>query len=70
MDGPTDVSSQDRSGRYLLDGCVSTRNRKVELESLLGLMSCQPASNPPAAKPHIATASIVSLHGNLRAEQD
>jgi hypothetical protein len=29
MDDPTDVSSQNRPGWYLLDGCVSTRNRKV-----------------------------------------
>jgi hypothetical protein len=27
MDHPTDVSSQNGSGRHLLDGCSSTRNR-------------------------------------------
>ena len=30
MDGPADVSSVNRSGWHLLDGCASTRNRKVE----------------------------------------
>jgi hypothetical protein len=30
MDDPADVSSRNGSGRHLLDGCVSTRNRKVE----------------------------------------
>ncbi len=30
MDGPADVSSENRPGWYLLDGCVATRNRKVE----------------------------------------
>jgi hypothetical protein len=30
MDDPADVSSQNRPGWYLLDECVSTRNRKVE----------------------------------------
>jgi hypothetical protein len=29
MDDPTDLSSQDRPGWYLLDKCASTRNRKV-----------------------------------------
>jgi len=29
MDDPADVSSQDGSGRHLLDDCSSTRNRKV-----------------------------------------
>jgi hypothetical protein len=30
MDDPADVSSRNRTGWHLLDGCVSTRNRKVE----------------------------------------
>jgi hypothetical protein len=30
MDDPADTSSQNRPGWYLLDTCVSTRNRKVE----------------------------------------
>ena len=30
MDDPADLSSQNWPGWYLLDGCVSTRNRKVE----------------------------------------
>ena len=30
MDEPADVGSQDRSGWHLVDGCVSTRNRRVE----------------------------------------
>jgi hypothetical protein len=30
MDDPADGSSQNRPGWYQLDGCVSTRNRKVE----------------------------------------
>jgi hypothetical protein len=30
MDDPADVSSQDGSGRHLLDEGFSTRNRKVE----------------------------------------
>ena len=29
MDDPADVSGQNRPGWYLVDGCVSTRNRKV-----------------------------------------
>ena len=29
MDEPADTSSQNRPGWYLLDGCVSTRNRNV-----------------------------------------
>ena len=29
MDDPTDVSSQNGSGRHTLDECASTRNRKV-----------------------------------------
>jgi hypothetical protein len=33
------------------------------------IVRAQPASNSPAMKPHIATASTVSLHCNLRAEQ-
>jgi hypothetical protein len=30
LDEPPDVSSENRPGWHLLDGCVSTRNRKVE----------------------------------------
>jgi hypothetical protein len=30
VDDPADLSSQNRPGWYLLDTCVSTRNRKVE----------------------------------------
>ena len=30
MDEPADVSGKKGPGWYLLDGCVSTRNRKVE----------------------------------------
>jgi hypothetical protein len=29
MDDPADLSSEDRPGWHLLDGCGSTRNRKV-----------------------------------------
>ena len=29
MDDPADVSCQNAPGWYLLDGCASTRNRKV-----------------------------------------
>jgi hypothetical protein len=29
MDDPADLSSQDGPGWHVLDGCVSTRNRKV-----------------------------------------
>jgi hypothetical protein len=29
MDDPADVSSEDGPGWHLVDGCVSTRNRKV-----------------------------------------
>jgi hypothetical protein len=29
MDDPADVSSQNRPGQNVVDGCVSTRNRKV-----------------------------------------
>ena len=29
MDDPADVSSLNRPGWHLVDGCVSTRNRKV-----------------------------------------
>jgi hypothetical protein len=44
--------------------CVADR-RTMRLIARL-----QPASKPPATKPHIATASIVSLSGNLPSEQD
>jgi hypothetical protein len=30
MDDPANVSTQNRPGWHLLDGCTSTRNRKVE----------------------------------------
>jgi hypothetical protein len=38
MDERADASSEDRSGWYLLDGCVSTRNRKVAYSVLLRLL--------------------------------
>jgi hypothetical protein len=37
MDEPADVSSQNRVGWHLLDGCAATRNRKVKEEA------CHPA---------------------------
>jgi hypothetical protein len=69
LDYALDLTCKNGIGAVPVDGCEPTRNRKVELESLLRLMSANPASNSPATKPHIATASIMSHHGNLRAEQ-
>jgi hypothetical protein len=41
MDDPADVSSENRPGEHLLDGCVSTRKRKVE-SSTGGLLLLDP----------------------------